>query len=334
MTSFEQAFSDTERAAVSTIDSATDLAKLAKQLQKAAKQLQKVAKEGNATAIQTIPTLVQGFNDAEKTAELTLRSATDLDGLAKQLGKDAIQLQKAAKEGNIGAIKLRTAAIGRVASNLAEVPGLLRQTVVNTVEAWPFSDEQEERYLREQYTDELRVVAARKGLDIYERDGNLISHPSIIRILPENRSVKIDKKAALKTIRPSYLAQILATNQKKPPRFPSERFLESLHTIYRLIIGGQTSERQVKDLLGTVVPLHQVYTAFTARPGSNREYDRTEFARDLYQLEANGPRQTRSGLRVSFPASTGARSIRQTFTFIGPDGHVRTYYGIRFSEGE
>ena len=44
MDSFERAFCDTERAADSTLKSATDVAKLAKQLQKA-------AKGGNITAI-------------------------------------------------------------------------------------------------------------------------------------------------------------------------------------------------------------------------------------------------------------------------------------------
>ena len=334
MTSFEQAFNDAERAADTTIQSAGDLSRLAKALKMAGNKLRKATTEGDLAAIKMMPTTEKAFNDAEKAAETTLESAAHLNSLATQLQKTAKLLQKAAKEGDVSAIKENIAAIKGTTVRLESVPGSLRQEVINATETWPFNEEEEAEYLREHYATELRNVAAEKGLNIYERDGTLISHPSIVRILPESRSVKIDKRPALKTIRPSYLAQILVDNQNKPPRFPPERFLESLYTTYRLIIGGQTSERLVKDLLGTVVPLQQVYIAFTPLPGSNREYDRTEFARDLYQLEANGPRHTRAGLRVSFPASTGARSIRQTFTFIGSDGHVRTYYGIRFSEGE
>ncbi len=47
MDSFEQAFSDTERAATSTLQSAAGLVSLAKQLQKA-------AKEGNIAAIKRV----------------------------------------------------------------------------------------------------------------------------------------------------------------------------------------------------------------------------------------------------------------------------------------
>ena len=260
----------------------------------------------------------QAFSDTEKAADITIQSAAELTRIAKQL-------QKAAKEGNITAIKRET-------SRLDSALGSLRQEVANAVQTWPFKDDEEEEYLRNHYASELRGVAAEKGLDIYERDGVLISHPSIVRIQPGIRAVKIDKKTRTSRIRPSHLAEILVNNQNKPRQFASADFLRSLYTIYRLIIGGQSSELLVKDLLGTVVPLHQVYTAFTSRPGSSREYDRTEFARDLYQLEVNGPHQTSTGLRVSFSASAGARST-QTFTFIGPNGQVITYYGIEFSEG-
>ena len=261
----------------------------------------------------------QAFSDTEKAASSTIKSATDLANLAKQL-------QKAAKEGNIAAIK-------RTASRLDDALGSLRQEVGNAVDTWPFKDEEETAYLREHYTNELCSVAAEKGLDIHERDGTLISHPSIVRILPDSRAVRIDKKQVT-NLRPSRLTQILLDNQKKGAKFRPEPFLESLYNIYRLIIGGPRSEHLFRDNLGTVVPLQQVYSAFTSLPGSRREYDRTEFARDLFQLEVNGPRQTKNGLWVSFPASTGARSAQQTFAFVGPDWHLRTYFGIQFAAGE
>ena len=80
--------------------------------------------------------------------------------------------------------------------------------------------------------------------------------------------------------------------------------------------------------------LARIYEIFTSLPGSSREYDKTEFARSLYFLESDGPTHTKSGARVAFPASTGTRSAKGTFPFVGPDGQVIAYYGIQFSGGE
>ena len=114
----------------------------------------------------------QAFSDTEKAAASTLASAGDLIKLAKQL-------QKASKEGNIAAMK-------RVQGRLDDALGSLGQTVANAVRSWPFQDNEEEQYLRDGYSAELRRVALEHGLDIHERDDRLISHPSIVRILPAN----------------------------------------------------------------------------------------------------------------------------------------------------
>ena len=43
------------------------------------------------------------------------------------------------------------------------------------------------------------------------------------------------------------------------------------------------------------MPLDRIYRLFTSLPGSSREYDRTDFARDLYILDTNGPKRTKQG---------------------------------------
>ena len=255
----------------------------------------------------------QACHDTETAAASTLKSATELAKLAKAL-------QKAAKEGNVAAIK-------RSAERLEGALDALRQEVTNAVATWPFKDGEEAEYLRKHYAVELRSVAEKSGLAIYERDGNLISYPSIVRILSGDQAVRIDKKR-VSTLRPSYLTDMLVSNQKKPPRFRSDLFLESLYKVYRQFAepGGLLKE--------PVMPLARIYEIFTSLPGSSREYDKTEFARSLYFLESDGPTHTKSGARVSFPASTGTRSARGTFPFVGPDGQVIAYYGIQFSGGE
>ena len=67
-------------------------------------------------------------------------------------------------------------------------------------------------------------------------------------------------------------------------------------------------------------------------PGSSRDYDRSDFARAVYNVDASGAKRTRSGATVSFPSSTGTRSSRGLFSFVGPDGQDVQYYGIRFTE--
>ena len=176
-------------------------------------------------------------------------------------------------------------------------------------------------------------MATENGLDIFERDGRLISYPSVVRVLPGEKAVRIDRKK-FSTIRPSRLVTILKENQNKRPRFRREIFLEALFNAYRIVSGQQRAGRLIDDRnVSSVVPLAKIYEVFTSLPGSSRDYDKTDFARDLYFLDEGDVRQTRSGERVTFPASTGTRSASGTFSFVGPDGHVITYYGIQFSGG-
>ena len=103
------------------------------------------------------------FNDTERAAASTIKSAASLGKLAKRL-------EKAAKEGNIAAIKRAQGELGNAVKALA-------QEMDNAVKVWPFQDDEEERYLRDDYAAELRAMAAQKGLTIYERDGRLVSPP-------------------------------------------------------------------------------------------------------------------------------------------------------------
>ena len=261
--------------------------------------------------------LEQAFSESERTGESVRKSATGLATRAKALAR-------AAKEGNIAAVR-------REQGRLVEALNSLQQEVQNAASSWPFTDEEVEQYLSGRYADELKDAASEVGLEIYERDRNLISYPSIVRVLPRENAVRVDKKK-VSTIRPSHLADLLLKNQTKTSGFPSDRFLEALYTVYSGIVSGETSDLLAEGS-GVVVPLSKIYKLVTALPGAAREYDPSDFARDLYILDADGPRRTREGKRVSFPSSTGTRRrTRDLFTFVGPEGQSVVYYGIRFSE--
>ena len=258
----------------------------------------------------------QAFGEVADAASSALDSARKLLVLLRQL-------QKSAREGNIAALK-------RVQARLLAASAELTQEAANAAGSWAFDDEQEVRYLSDGYAGELRRVAEAKGLDIHERDGHLISHPSTVRILASDRAVRIDRKK-VSTIRPSHLVEILRANQNRPARFRPEQFLSALHDVYSALAPEQP--RGTTALAsGPVIPLDRIYQLFTSLPGSRRDYTRTDFARDIYRLDTSGHTMTRFGARVSFPVSTGARSPRSLFTFVGPDGREVKYYGIRFAK--
>ena len=260
----------------------------------------------------------QAFASAEEAAAGTVRSAGNLSKLAKQL-------EKAAKEGNIAGIKRAQSRFGAALEELSRV-------IDNASSSWPFGEEQEQQYLRDGYAAELRDIAQERGLNVYERDGRLIASPSIVRILPADRAVRIDRKR-VSTIRPSALVGLLLENQKKPGTYKSEAFLESLYKVYMELVREDSAGRLVKGTPGRVVPLSRIYGLFTSLPGSDREYTRTDFARDLYLLDTGGVTTMKSGAVVSFPTSTGARSAKtaDVFTFVDSDGRDVQYYGVRFT---
>lgn len=263
--------------------------------------------------MRTVNGFEQAFEDVERAAGAAVVSAQGLVSLAKKM-------QKAAREGNVAAIK-------RARSDFDAVLPEVSQAVSGAADSWPLPEDDEVRYLEDGYAEELCAVAEVLGLNVYERDGKLISYPSIVRVLPGDRAVRVDGKRVA-AIRPSHLAGLLLKNQSKPARFRSDRFLEAIYTVYAEIVREDGAGRAAGD--GPVVPLARIYKLLTSLPGASREYDRTDFARDLFILEAEGPRRTRKGAAVSFPASTGTRRAG-LFTFVGPDGQEARYYGISFT---
>lgn len=262
----------------------------------------------------------QAFSDTERAAEAARKSAANVVLQARAL-------TKAAQSGNIAGIK-------RGQEKLAETLTELRREVSNVTSCWPFTDEAEEkRHLEERYAGELREVAAENNLKVYEQDGRLIAYPSIVRMLPADRSVTVNGKR-VPTIRPSYLVDLLLKNQKKSSSFPPERFLETLYFVYT-DIAKNPSAGLAQGGGGRVIPLARIYKLMTAFPGLSRDYDRTDFARDLYVLDSEEVRRTKTGAMVSFPSSTGTKTRKRSsdlFSFVGPDGESVEYYGIRFDE--
>ena len=261
-------------------------------------------------------TFEEGFAATEQAADSVLQALGDVSRLARQLQRDA-------KAGNIAGIRRGTV-------RLEESLGLIREQVGNAARAWPFAQEDEPAYLQERYAAELQEVAGKNGLQLFERDGRLIAHPSVLRVLPGERAVRIDRRQS-SAIRPTKIVADLAKLQRSPPRFRHQPFLESLYSAYLALAQSDTADRLQLGGVGQVVRLDRIYNLFTGLPGARREYSQLDFARDLYSLESSGVNEVRSGARVTFPASTGTRNPRGTISFVGPNGESILYYGIQFT---
>jgi hypothetical protein len=177
------------------------------------------------------------------------------------------------------------------------------------------------------FVAEVLAAATQAGVHIYERDDRLYCYPSLIRVLPNDRAVVIDK-ARERRLRPAVLVRHLQELQNRPVRFKSEAFLESLHDAYSTAVKTRGKER--RDT-AAIVPLVEIYNLLTLLPGQAKEYARQEFARDLYLLDQSGVTAVRNGAAVSFHAARGNEAASKVIPIVTKDGQAKIYYGISFT---
>jgi hypothetical protein len=201
----------------------------------------------------------------------------------------------------------------------------LQQQAALTVRGWDFDEVS--YFTSGAYARELLATAARMQLAIFEQDDRLYCYPSLLRVLPAERTIVIDRTRE-RRLRPSIVVAHLRALQDRPPRFRPEAFLEALFKAYRALVQRHGTG---KFDTGPVERLGHVYELLTLLPGQSREYSSHEFARDIYLLDRSGITETRDGFVVSFPASTGTKSASGTITAITEDGQERRYWGIAFT---
>jgi hypothetical protein len=166
-----------------------------------------------------------------------------------------------------------------------------------------FDFDEQEHLESGSYVQELLEVAAAQDVAMFEADERLLCYPSLIKVLPGEAAVEIDRRRE-KRLRPSVLLALLAAAQGRPPRFRPQPFLESLASGYDLV----RSQKQ------------------------HRDYTRSEFARDLYLLDSSGVAATKSGRVLRWHASSGTRSSG-TLTTVAQTGQQQLYWGISFTDG-
>jgi hypothetical protein len=259
-------------------------------------------------------------------------TAQALDGALQQTEADAEASLKRAAAATRTLKRLRSVLhdgnLREVRSALAvaeQSVNALQQQVARTVEGWDFD---EASYFGSgAYTRELLATAARMQLTIFEQDDRLYCYPSLLRVLPAERMILIDR-ARERRLRPSLVVEHLRNLQDRPPRFRPEVFLEALFKAYRALVQRHGSGRPDS---APVERLARVYELLTLLPGQAREYSMHEFARDIYLLDRSGITETKEGFVVSFPASTATRSTSGVITAITERGQERRYWGIAFT---
>src|SRR4030067_413681 len=182
----------------------------------------------------------------------------------------------------------------------------LRQQFTNAKEVWTLDEEA--HLSNKAFTSEILEAAGQIGLKIFDQDDRLYCYPFLIRILPGERSILIDKVRE-RRLRPSVLVKHMKDLQRKSSRFKPDAFLDSLFSAYEIVVAPRG-----KGLVytGIVIALRDIYNLLTLLPGQSREYSRQEFARDIYLLDQSRVTRTKGGLIVNFPASTGTKSTSGT----------------------
>lgn len=251
----------------------------------------------------------QAFARAEADADAALKAANGMVATLKRY-------RNAARQGKVR--DLTTAA------DAAKQSVQTLELAVETLgESWAFDDEQ---YLESgEFGRELIDQAQAAGLRISELDNRLYCYPALLRVVPGDRAVMIDKTRE-RRLRPSVLVDLLQSVQKRPPRFRPDAFLGSLHTAYEVAIA-----RKKGRLAGAVVSLGELYELLTMLPGQARDYTRQEFARDVYLLDQSGQTATKEGAQIEFHAGAGARMPKGALSVVTQQGTEKKYHGISFS---
>ena len=186
-------------------------------------------------------------------------------------------------------------------------------------------DPDEQAYLASGgYVKELLAVAQARGVRIFEEEDRLLCYPSLLRVLPGDAAVEIDKVRE-RRIRPTVLVDLLARTQDRAPRFKAEAFLDSLRAGYELVVASEG----MKD--DGVIRLVDIWSVLTMLPGQRGQYSKQEFARDLYLLDQSGiTRTARNSRELRWSASTGTKGSGVLVT-VARSGQRQHYWGVSFT---
>lgn len=247
------------------------------------------------------------------------RAEADAEGAGRAAGAVVRELKRARAAAVTGQVRELRRALDGAAGQLAEL-----QVQVDGARA-AYDVDESDLLASGAYAKELLSTAAEAGVAIFEEDEQLLCYPSIVRVLPGDLALEIDRRR-VRALRPSVVVAQLGRAQQAGPRFRPEPFLASLLAGYDLVIAQQGKAP------GSVVRLLDVYGVLTLLPGQAREYTKPEFTRDLYLLDQTGVSTVGStGRRLRWSASTGTKQAGVLST-VAKSGQRQRYWGVAFEQ--
>ncbi|MGH2633417.1 MAG: hypothetical protein ACRDG3_08395, partial [Tepidiformaceae bacterium] len=235
--------------------------------------------------------------------------AGDLEEALAETEREARAAQRAAEVAVKAAKRAVAAAVTGDVNQMAKALADTRQAVGdlslqlrNTNASWTFDAK---AYAETgALAEELKSAATAEGLSIYEQDGRLFCYPALLRILPSEPGVEIDRKK-LKSVRPSHIVRQLKVLRNRPQRFKPEQFLEVLFRAYEWARKSESGVMGRLDGRGPVIELASLFELLTLFPDAQKDYGRAEFTRDIYMLDRSRVATTRAGSQLELSASTG-----------------------------
>ncbi len=249
-----------------------------------------------------------------------------LEGAEKRAQELLESTRKLQRQAAAAVKMIRTGDLKGLRKTLALLEETRRQTESGLDEvrrSWSWSEQQEEQYVAsEAFAQELLEQGRKQGVGIYRQESVLACYPSLVRVLPRDRAVRVDKKS-VREIRPSYLIERLGANQKRAPKLNAQSFLETLLAAYNVRTGGK------RNVMERLIDL---YDLLTLLPSSRKDYGLQEFARDVYLLDGSGVKTTRDGSQFRLNAgATASKNRSNLLVVITREGVERTYFGIEFN---
>lgn len=253
-------------------------------------------------------TLEEALQAVEREADAAIRAISGVLRAAK----------KAKSAAAVGQVRELQQAMDATAGLVADAAGAIEDLRAG----WQF--DVGEWFASGEYAKELLASAAEAGVQAFEADERILCYPAIVQISPADATVVVDKQKD-RRIRPSVVVRHLAALQERPPKFKPEAFIETLAAAYDYVVGAKRLRP------GAPAKLVDVHKVLTLLPGTARDYTRQEFARDIYLLDQSGVVDTRSGRRMSLPASALTRS-GGVLTTVTRTGQTKIYAGLVFQE--
>lgn len=237
-------------------------------------------------------------------------------GERKRLNSLALQVQKAARAGDLRTLMKHATSSGPPIAQACQALQrlqILMQPKLQGIVARP------------EFVKEVAQHANSLGVHVEISGNTLLAYPDRVTINAADLSATIGAKKVT-SLRPSILATQMRAAADAPVRLKTEAFIEVLLRAY-----FKTIPRDVAPDFGFVVALLDLYETLTPITGQAKDYPLEAFVRDIYILDESGTKSTKSGYRISLPASTGAKNRARSLSMIGKDGMERVYYGIAFS---